>query len=58
MLVDKANDITTQIQKDGSWGVHAPAYLKQRVETAQAYLAKAQSILDNGGYPAKEEAKK
>ena len=58
MLVDKAADITSQIKKDGSFGVHAPAYLKQRVETAQAYLAKAQSILDNGGYPAKEEAKK
>ena len=46
MLCDKARDITTEIAKDGSWGVHAPKYLKQRVESAQAYLAKAQSILD------------
>lgn len=51
LLVDKANDIIAQIKKDGSWGVHAPAYLKTRVETANAYLAKAQAILDNGGYP-------
>lgn len=35
-------------------------YLKTRVETANAYLTKAQAILDNGGFPAveKEEAKK
>ncbi len=46
MLCDKARDITNEIAKDGSWGVHAPKYLKQRVESAQAYLAKAQSILD------------
>ena len=60
MLVDKARDITIEVEKDGSWGVHAPDYLKTRVETANAYLTKAQAILDNGGFPAveKEEAKK
>ena len=60
MLVDKARDITIEVEKDGSWGVHAPDYLKTRVETANAYLMKAQAILDNGGFPAveKEEAKK
>lgn len=59
MYFDKAKEITTQIEKDGSWGVHAPAYLKTRVETAQAYLAQAQKLLDEGNYPAvKAEAKK
>ena len=46
MLLDKSKDITKEIEKDGSWGVHAPKYLKQRAETAQAYLDKAQSIID------------
>lgn len=50
MLIDKAQDIVDQIKKDGSWGVHAPAYLTQRAETAQAYLAQAQSILDKGEF--------
>ncbi len=59
MYFDKAKEITTQIEKDGSWGVHAPAYLKTRVETAQAYLVQAQKLLDEGNYPAvKTEAKK
>ena len=46
MLLDKSKDITKEIAKDSSWGVHAPKYLKQRAETAQAYLDKAQSIID------------
>lgn len=58
MYLDKAKEITTQVGKDGSWGVHAPAYLKTRVETAQAYLAQAQKILDDGAYTVKASAKK
>ncbi|WP_290373245.1 cytochrome c3 family protein [uncultured Parasutterella sp.] len=50
LLLDKADDIAAMIKKDGSWGVHAQNYLLDRVQTAQAYLAKAQAIIDNGGY--------
>lgn len=60
MLLDKSKDITQQIEKDGSWGVHAPEYLKLRAETAMAYLNQAQAILDKGDFPlveAKKEAK-
>lgn len=46
LLIDKAGEIIKQVQDDGSWGVHAFNYTKQRVETAQAYLTKAQSIID------------
>lgn len=38
------------IKKDGSWGMHAQNYLLDQVKTAQAYLAKAQQIMDKGGY--------
>ena len=60
MLIDKSKDITTQIEKDGSYGVHATSYLKTRAETANAYLTQAQAILDKGDFPlveAKKEAK-
>lgn len=53
LLIDKAGEIIKQVQDDGSWGVHAFNYTKQRVETAQAYLTKAQSIIDQGGYGCK-----
>ena len=45
MLLDKSRDITTEIAKDGSWGVHAPKHLKQRAKTAPGLPSKAQSIL-------------
>ena len=57
LLIDKAGEIIKQIQDDGSWGVHAFNYTKQRVETAQAYLTKAQSIIDQGGYKAVKATK-
>ncbi len=53
LLLDKADDIATLIKKDGSYGMHAPNYLKDRVATAEAFLAKAQQIIDAGGYVAK-----
>ncbi len=53
LLLDKADDIATLIKNDGSYGMHAPNYLKDRVATAQAFLAKAQQIIDAGGYVAK-----
>ena len=46
MLLDKSKAITKEIEKDGSWGGHAPKYLKQRAESAQAYLDMALSIID------------
>ena len=52
LLIDKAGEIIKQVEEDGSWGVHAFNYTKQRVETAEAYLTKAQSIIDKGGYKA------
>ena len=57
LLIDKAGEIIKQVQDDGSWGVHAFNYTKQRVETAQAYLTKAQSIIDQGGYKAVKATK-
>ena len=57
MLLDKAQDIVDQIAKDGSWGVHAPHYLAQRTETAQAYLAQAQKLLDGGEFVKTKAAK-
>ncbi len=50
LLLDKADDIAALIRKDGSYGVHAHNYLKDRVETAKAFLYKAQSIIDGAGY--------
>jgi len=50
LLLDKADQIAAMIKKDGSWGMHAQNYLLDQVKTAQAYLAKAQQIMDKGGY--------
>ena len=38
------------MKKDGSWGVHAPRYLLDRVTSGAAYIVRAQAIVDNGGY--------
>lgn len=46
----KPTQIAAMIKKDGSWGMHAQNYLLDQVKTAQAYLAKAQQIMDKGGY--------
>lgn len=53
ILLDKAAEINKSIEEDGSWGVHAYNYIKGRVDTADAYLAKAQSIIDNSVVAAK-----
>lgn len=53
MLLDKAQDVADEVKKDGSWGMHAPRYLLDRIETALGYVARAQSILDKGGYDTK-----
>lgn len=54
MLLDKAGEIADLIEKDGSWGAHANHFLQNRVKTAQSYLAKAQKMLDAGGYAQKK----
>ncbi len=53
LMLDKAQEVADEVEADGSWGVHAPRYLKERVETAQGYIEKAQSILDAGGFTRK-----
>lgn len=53
LLLDKAQDIVDEIDEDGSWGMHAPRYLRDRAEAAVAYVDKAQTIIDQGGYDAK-----
>lgn len=50
LLLDKAAEIADLIEKDGSWGVHASHYIKDRLSAAESYLAKAQLLIDNGGY--------
>ncbi len=50
LLLDKATDIADLIRKDGSWGMHAHNYLKDRVMTAQAYLRMAQEIIDQADF--------
>ena len=50
LLLDKAAEIADLIKKDGSWGAHASHYTKDRLAAAESYLAKAQVLIDNGGY--------
>ena len=57
LMVDKAQEIYDQVEEDGSWGVHAPRYLLERVQTAEGYILKAQKIIDNGGYLSAAEKK-
>lgn len=55
LLTDKAADIADMIKEDGSWGMHASHYVKDRLASAQSFLAKAQKMIDEGGY---EKAKR
>ena len=50
LMLDKAQEIYDQVKKDGSWGVHAPRYLLDRVTSGAAYIVRAQAIVDNGGF--------
>jgi len=34
-MANQAEDIMTAIQKDGSWGVHAPSYTLKKVNEAR-----------------------
>lgn len=45
-LTKQAQEILEKLQKDGSWGVHGPAYSKKIVDEALVYIKQAQNILD------------
>ncbi len=55
LLVDKAADIADMIEKDGSWGMHASRFTKDRIASAESFLAKAQQMIDQGGYKAQQK---
>lgn len=57
LMLDKAEEIYDQVKEDGSWGAHAPRYLKDRVLTGVGYIEKAQAIIDKGGYQSASEKK-
>ena len=45
LMVNQARDIVKAIRKDGSWGVHAPAYMGSKVQEARTLIQGAQSLL-------------
>lgn len=53
LMLDKAQEIVDEVKEDGSWGMHAPRYLADRVNAAVAYVDRAQAIVDKAGYDAK-----
>lgn len=57
LMLDKAQEIYDQVKEDGSFGAHAPRYLKDRVLTGTGYIEKAQAIIDQGGYLSAAEKK-
>jgi hypothetical protein len=45
VMANQAHDIVASIQKDGSWGVHAPDYTLQKVKEAKLLVDGAQAAL-------------
>ena len=45
LMANQAQDILTTVQKDGSWGVHAPEYTLQRVNEARLLVDGAKAAL-------------
>jgi len=45
VMANQAEDIVTAIQKDGSWGVHAPSYTLKKVQEARVLTDGATAIL-------------
>ncbi|EPP1572751.1 multiheme c-type cytochrome [Campylobacter lari] len=45
-LTNQAQAIADRLEKDGSWGVHGPAYSKKIIEEALIYIQEAQNILN------------
>ena len=44
MFAKQAEDILTKLEKDGSWGVHGPAYSKKIIDEALVYVTQATDI--------------
>lgn len=49
LLAQQARDIADKIKKDGSWGVHGPAYSKKLVDEGQVFTQQALAVLKKGG---------
>ena len=45
LLTKQAQEIVSKLEKDGSWGVHGPAYSNRIVSEALVYIQQAQNIL-------------
>lgn len=45
LLTKKAEEIAEKLEKDGSWGVHGPAYSKKIIDEALTYVQEAQNLL-------------
>ena len=45
VMVNQAKDIVSSIEKDGSWGVHAPAYTLKKVKEAETLINGAKASL-------------
>jgi hypothetical protein len=48
VMVNQAQDIVMSVKKDGSWGVHAPAFTKGKVEAAKVLVQGALASLQGG----------
>lgn len=48
VMVNQAQDIVKSVKKDGSWGVHAPAFTKGKVEEAKVLVQGALASLQGG----------
>jgi hypothetical protein len=46
VMLNQAKDIVTAIEKDGSWGVHAPDYTLKKVREAETLASGAKASLD------------
>ncbi|MDA6076667.1 hypothetical protein O0544_09290 [Edwardsiella anguillarum] len=51
LLSGQARSQADLIEKDGSWGLHAPNYAKTRMEEALLYIEQAETILNEGKAP-------
>ncbi|EOG6950725.1 cytochrome c3 family protein [Edwardsiella piscicida] len=51
LLSGQARAQADLIEKDGSWGLHAPNYAKTRMEEALLYIEQAETILSGGKTP-------
>jgi hypothetical protein len=45
LMLNQAQDIVDTVRKDGSWGVHAPTFTKDRLEEARTLLQGAEATL-------------